>query len=105
MSNCWSSILQNPHEGLDALSKVAGAAEADNIPDARATGGAEQRRTYIKILGVPIYNITKIKNVNLTYINQLIIGYTLYFVNYKYFLYFSKLHYITKILFFHIIRK
>jgi uncharacterized membrane protein YhiD involved in acid resistance len=34
-----------------------------------------QRRTYLKILGVVIYNITK--NLNLTYINQFIISYTL----------------------------
>jgi hypothetical protein len=42
----------------EATKKVAGVAGADSIPDARATCGAEQRRTYIKILDVAIYNIT-----------------------------------------------
>jgi hypothetical protein len=45
----------------EATKKVAGAAGVDSVPDAGAIGGAEQMRTYIKILGVVIYNITKIR--------------------------------------------
>jgi hypothetical protein len=45
----------------ETTKNIAGAAGTDSILDAGATGGAEQRRTYIKILGVAIYNITKIR--------------------------------------------
>jgi hypothetical protein len=45
----------------ETTKNIAGAAETDNIPDAGATGGAEQRQTYIKVLGVAIYNIIKIR--------------------------------------------